>query len=119
MDRSYFTSSYASSRGYDQGANTAAYGYAGFEGKNAFAFQCCGTFCQRVSFPEKGLYQFTCHVRTRASSAAYSGNAIRFWYAKPGSSMTNVIDTMPAPYACNFVERSYRDSSERRSLWTL
>ena len=106
-DKSYFTYSAASIWGYNQGNNTKYYGWAGFEGASEFGFQCCGTARQQVTFPEPGLYRFTCHVRTRADSSGYSGNAIRFWFSRVGSSVTNVIDTMPAPYACNFLERSY------------
>lgn len=106
-DKSYFTYSDASIWGYNQGNNTRYYGWAGFEGTHEFSFQCCGTARQQVTFPEPGLYRFTCHARTRADSSGYSGNAIRFWFSRVGSSVTNVIDTMPAPYACNFLERSY------------
>lgn len=106
-DKSYFKNSAADVRAYDQGNNTKYYGYAGFEGSKVFSFQCCGTARQQVKFSEAGLYRFTCHARTRADSTAYSGNAIRFWFSRVGSSVTNVIDTMPAPYACNFLERSY------------
>ena len=106
-DKSYFTNSAADRRMYDQGGNTGYYGWSGFEGSYVFSFQCCGIARQQVKFPEAGLYRFTCHARTRADSTAYSGNAIRFWFSRVGSSVTNVIDTMPAPYACNFLERSY------------
>ena len=106
-DKSYFKNSAADVRGYDQGSNTKYYGYAGFEGDKVFSFQCCGTALQQVKFAEAGLYRFTCHARTRADSTGYSGNAIRFWFSRVGSAVTNVIDTMPAPYSCNFLERSY------------
>lgn len=105
-DRSYWTNSGAGYYAYAN-ANTHAYGYCAFEGDRAFSFQCVGILSQTISVPAAGTYRFTCHSRTRADSADYGGNGVRFWMVKSGSSVTNCHNTLLMPYCRNFIERSW------------
>lgn len=102
---SIYKNSYAQKQAYSD--TSSAYGYAAFEGSKALAFEGHGGARQTVNFHTPGLYRFVCHARSRADHKNYSDNDMKFWFAKSGSSVTNVIDTMPVPYACNFLERAY------------
>ena len=105
-DRSWWQNSTAGYQVYSN-KNTHAYGYCAFEGSRTFTFQCAGILSQTISVPEAGTYRFTCHSRTRADGASYSGNGIRFWMTKSGSNVTNFHNTLLMPYCRNFIERSW------------
>ena len=105
-DRSWWQNSTAGYQVYSN-KNTHAYGYCAFEGSRTFTFQCAGILTQTISVPEAGTYRFTCHSRTRADGASYSGNGIRFWMTKSGSNVTNFHNTLLMPYCRNFIERSW------------
>ena len=106
-DRTYWNYSSAGQQAYEKGENTIHYGFSAFEGANAFSFIQKAEMTQTINVPEAGLHRFTCHVRTRASDLLYGGNDIRFWYVRQGSTETNVIDTLSATYAVNFLEKSW------------
>ena len=103
---SYWKNSSASYMVYSN-SNTHAYGYNAFEGNRVFSFQCAGGRYQTIAFNEAGRYRFTCHSRTRADNASYSGNGIRFWMTKSGSNVTNFHNILLLPYCRNFIERSW------------
>ena len=107
FDRTFWTVSSAYQYAYERDDNTIHYGYSAFEGTHAFSFIQKAEMTQLISVPEAGLHRFTCHVRTRASDPLYGGNDIRFWYVRQGSTETNIIDTLSATYAVNFLERSW------------
>ena len=117
-DTSYWTYSGCGYQAYDN-ANKFYYGYCAFEGERAFTFQCAGILRQTVTIPEAGTYRFTCHSRTRADDAGYSGNGIRFWTVKSGSTVTNFHNTLLMPYCRNFIERSWLVNFPEAGEWTF